>query len=100
MRLRRLVVITAAAASLAVATPALAYSPGLNPGKDAGNSANAPGQANAIENCTDTALRQYDQGLEPGGGPKHDPLGFGAQGATNCDHYFQYLGLIGNQPGL
>ena len=50
---------------------------------------------NALENCFATILNQNVHGVVAGGGPK---VGVGP---TNCDHFFQGEGLIGNNlPGF
>ncbi len=56
-----------------------------------GNSADAPGQAKATENCIAVISRQLDKGVFAGGGPKA-----GIPAPTNCDHFFQFFGQIGN----
>jgi hypothetical protein len=42
-------------------------------------------------NCSNTIERQTERGVAAGGGPK---AGFLAP--TNCDHFFQEIGLIGS----
>jgi hypothetical protein len=37
----------------------------------------------AVENCDDTIMRQTEQGVSAGGGPKA-----GIPAPTNCDHFF------------
>jgi hypothetical protein len=71
-------------ATLVLAAPALAASPG------SGNSGNAPGQAKANASCDNTIDRQTAKGVQAGGGPKA-----GIDAPTNCDHFFQTEGLIG-----
>jgi hypothetical protein len=72
---------------LIVAAPALAWSNGD------GNSANAPGQAIAKENCHDAYVTQSAD-VEAGGGPKAAETG-----PLNCDHYWQNIaGAIGSGP--
>ena len=56
---------------------ALAYTNG------GGNSASAPGLANAVRNCEATIARQAAKGVSAGGGPKQ-----GVLAPTNCDHFF------------
>ena len=62
-----------------------------------GNSANAPGQAKAAANCgglsSGTIGKQVANGVQAGGGPKAAEAG-----PTNCDHYWQTSGAIGNTP--
>jgi hypothetical protein len=56
-----------------------------------GNSANAPGQERAAANCIQVwSVIQAD--LVAGGGPKSQV----ATGPTNCDHFWQSEGIIGN----
>lgn len=55
-----------------------------------GNSSNAPGQANALDNCEAAVMTQSDAGVSAGGGPKA-----GVPAPANCDHYFQTTGAIG-----
>ena len=62
------------------------------------NAINAPGQANARANCVDTGTDQG--GPPPGNGAKstYNPPGPGVNTAqTNCDHFWQDAGVIGNQ---
>jgi hypothetical protein len=84
-----------ATVALALSAPAtalgFAYDGGASGG---GNSANAPGQAVAVENCGAAFDRQSDRGLMAGGGPKAGELG-----PLNCDHFFQHGGEIGGGPG-
>lgn len=65
------------ALTLAGASPALAI------GNGGGNSPNAPGQENAIENCGQNINKQANKGVSAGGGPKE-----GVLAPTNCDHFF------------
>ena len=74
----------ALAATLVLAAPAFAASPG------SGNSGNAPGQEKAGANCGRTIDRQTAKGTQAGGGPKA-----GIDAPTNCDHFFQSEGLLG-----
>lgn len=61
-----------------------------------GNSADAPGQARAAENCTNV-WSNIQADLVAGGGPKSQPVpGVGTTGPTNCDHFWQGTGVIGN----
>ncbi len=53
---------------------------------------NPPGQAKAAENCDAVVMRQTDKGVSAGGGPK---AGFLAP--TNCDKFFQDIGVIGKK---
>ena len=56
---------------------AAAYSPG------GGNSASAPGQFRAFENCIENYQKQSSNGVAAGGGHKE-----GESAPTNCDHYW------------
>jgi hypothetical protein len=76
-----------AVVALIIAAPALALSNG------GGNSADAPGQANAKENCHQAYVGQNARGVQAGGGPKAAETG-----PLNCDHYWQDNGSIGNGP--
>lgn len=62
-----------------------------------GKSGDAPGQARAAANCVNVyAVLQAD--LVAGGGPKSalvESLGT-TTGPTNCDHFWQSEGIIGN----
>jgi hypothetical protein len=77
-----------------VASSLLALSPPAfgkaNPDNN-GNAANAPGQESADNACFNVVHKQFDLELDTGGGPKD---GWGAP--TNCDHFFQVVGVIGN----
>ena len=48
-----------------------------------GNAANAPGQQNAQDNCSDTIGKQSDKDVSAGGGPKE-----GVPAPTNCDKFY------------
>jgi hypothetical protein len=48
---------------------------------------------NAVDNCIDVIDRQTEKGIAAGGGPKA-----GVPAPTNCDHFFQFIGAIGNGP--
>jgi hypothetical protein len=56
-----------------------------------GNSANAPGQERAQANCTHV-WSEIQADLVAKGGPKSEL----ATGPTNCDHFWQSQGVIGN----
>ena len=59
-----------------------------------GNSANAPGQANAAANCSAVYHKQFDKGVIAKGGPK---AGFGDPAFNtpdNCDHYYGSPGQL------
>ena len=64
-----------------------------------GNGSNAPGQQNALENCTENFHKQGEKGVVAGGGPKAEPIEEDGSlvplEPTNCDHFFQDLGRIG-----
>ena len=61
-----------------------------------GNSGNAPGQANAIANCSDTITTQNANGQTGAQtGSANDPKQLDT-GVTNCDHFWQTIGAIGN----
>jgi hypothetical protein len=45
----------------------------------------------AVANCGAVIERQTEKGTSAGGGPKA-----GIPAPTNCDHFFQSEGLIGN----
>jgi hypothetical protein len=91
MRRAVLLVLVTAAAVLAFATTALAVSGG------GGKSGTAPGQARAAANCgigaanVGTIDRQVAAGIQAGGGPKSVDVA-----PTNCDHFWQTSGAIGN----
>jgi hypothetical protein len=81
-------------ATLAVglfASPASAQSNG------GGNSSEAPGQERAAANC-EHVWSELQVDLVAGGGPKSDPVeSIGTtSGPTNCDHFWQSEGIIGN----
>jgi len=62
-----------------------------------GKSGDAPGQARAEANC----MHVWDElqiDLVAGGGPKSEPVpSIGStSGPTNCDHFWQTEGIIGN----
>jgi predicted metal-binding membrane protein len=88
-----LLVVVAAVATLAFATAALAVSGG------GGQSATAPGQVTAAAQCGigkenfGTIDRQVAAGIQAGGGPKSVDVA-----PTNCDHFWQTSGAIGNSP--
>ena len=46
----------------------------------------------AMENCAATVDKQTEKDISAGGGSKE-----GIPAPTNCDHFFQREGLIGNQ---
>lgn len=91
----RLLVAVAAALSLATAGTALAQTNG------GGNSGNAPGQDRAAAQC-EQVWSELQAELRAGGGPKSGPsvgpIGSYPEGSgpTNCDHFWQGQGAIGN----
>ena len=86
---RRITAVAVTVAALAVPASASALS----------NGAFVPaaefGQQKAYETCGAVIHHQeVEMGLTTGGGPKSEtPLG-----PTNCDHLYQVLGVIGQQP--
>lgn len=91
MRRKAFVVVLAMLALGLFAAPAWAQSNGK------GNSSNAPGQAQAEANCMDV-WSELQADLVAGGGPKSHPVeSIGStSGPTNCDHFWQSEGIIGN----
>ena len=90
-----LVAVSATVLALATAGSAFAQSGG------GGNSGDAPGQERAAAQCENVwDVIQVD--LRAGGGPKSGPsvgpIGSypGGSGPTNCDHFWQGQGAIGN----
>ncbi len=77
-----------AATMLAGAGNAFAFANPDNKGK----AADASGQAQAQANCFRNIEKQFEKGVAAGGGPKE-----GIPAPTNCDHFFQQIGVIGNQ---
>jgi hypothetical protein len=55
------------------------------------NGANGQGQAQADDACFNNVHKQFGLDLDTGGGPKD---GWGPP--TNCDHFYQAIGAIGN----
>ena len=94
MRRAVLLALLSAVAVLGFATAALAVSNGGGQGV-----ANAPGQAQAAAKCgigaanVGTIDRQIAAGIQAGGGPKSVDVA-----PTNCDHFWQTFGFIGNTP--
>lgn len=88
--MRRILLVLSVAALMAtmiVATAMPAFAVANNP-----NAADAPGQAKAAENCGEVLGKQTSNRVRAGGGPKE-----GFLGPSNCDHYYQSTGRIGNQ---
>ena len=92
---RSLVAGVASALSLAAAGTALAQTNG------GGSSADAPGQERAAAQC-ERVWSEIQAELRAGGGPKSGPsvgpIGTypDGSGPTNCDHFWQGQGAIGN----
>jgi hypothetical protein len=66
-----------------------------------GDSASAPGQATAAANCENvwgTLQADLRAGGGPKSGPSSGPIGDypDGSGPTNCDHFWQLQGAIGN----
>jgi hypothetical protein len=78
-RIKTLIAVSVAALTLA----AMGSGGALASTNGGGNSANAPGQAKAEENCSNTIDRQSANEVSAGGGPKA-----GVLAPTNCDHFF------------
>ena len=57
-----------------------------------GNASTAPGSEIARDKCGNVTAMQFINEIQTGGGPKADS----PPGPTNCDHYYQNVGLIGN----
>jgi hypothetical protein len=92
---RTLVAATVAVLALATTGSAVAQSGG------GGNSLDAPGQDRAAEQC-EAVWSDIQAELRAGGGPKSGPstgpIGTYPEGSgpTNCDHFWQGQGAIGN----
>jgi hypothetical protein len=87
--LKRFMVMLAVMALLMVALAVPAFAAAL-PGSQG---TQGQGQLTAFDNCEFNAnQKQSDKGVIVGGGPKVDVVG-----PTNCGHFFQQTGLIGNQ---
>jgi hypothetical protein len=97
-RLMMLIIVALLTAAMLVTGAGYAVALANNP-ENKGNGSNAPGQQNALENCTENFNRQGEKDVVAGGGPKAEPIE--EDGAlvplepTNCDHLFQDLGRIG-----
>jgi hypothetical protein len=96
-RLILLIIVALLIAAMFVAVAGYAFA-SANP-ENQGNGADAPGQENALDNCTENFNKQGEKGVVAGGGPKAEPIE--EDGAlvplepTNCDHFFQDIGRIG-----
>jgi hypothetical protein len=84
-------------AVLAVLAFGLFAAPASAQSNGGGNSSNAPGQARAEANCMHV-WGELQADLVAGGGPKSHPVeSLGTtSGPTNCDHFWQSEGIIGN----
>lgn len=82
-----------AAASIALGTSGIA----LGQSGGGGNSSDAPGQERATEQC-EAVWMDIQADLRAGGGPKSGPVADIPEGTgpTNCDHFWQSEGVIGN----
>lgn len=93
MRRKTQVAVLATLALGLFAAPASAQSNG------GGSSSDAPGQAQAEANCMHV-WSELQADLVAGGGPKSEPIespsGPFTTGPTNCDHFWQGVGIIGN----
>jgi len=93
--MKRLLVSTIAAALAIGGTGASAMSNG------GGNSGDAPGQERAEQQC-ENVWANIQADLRAGGGPKSGPSSGpigdypDGSGPTNCDHFWQLQGAIGN----
>lgn len=85
--MKRFVVMLAVVAVLMVALAAPAFAFAYNPN----GLANGKGQGIALEKCGNAVNKQQSKGVSAGGGPKE-----GLEGPSNCDHYYQLEGFIGN----
>ena len=96
-RLMMLIIVALLLAAMLVAGGGYAFALANPENKGIGSS--APGQRNALDNCTENFNKQAEKGVVAGGGPKAEPIE--EDGAlvplepTNCDHFFQDLGRIG-----
>ena len=86
--MRRKIFAAALLSALLAASPAAAYSK-----RD--RSEPPPGQERAMELCNSHILEQLGRAVHSGGGPK-EPTEEDAQAPTNCDHFWQNDGFIGN----
>jgi len=83
-------------------TAAAAGQPAIAMTNGGGASSTAPGQENAEANCT-TVYSERQENVRAGGGPKsgpsEGPIGTypDGSGPTNCDHFWQAQGAIGNE---
>lgn len=83
MRFRRVVGWMLLASALALVLVPTAMGAGINPNPI------------VVENCFAVLVNQQEHGVVAGGGPKEGNT------PTNCDHFFQGEGLIGNNlPGF
>ena len=77
--MKKIVLSLSIGAVIALPTTAAAFGPSENP--------------NAVAACGENIAKQSDKGVSAGGGPKA-----GVPAPTNCDHFFQASGAIGNGP--
>jgi hypothetical protein len=87
----------ACAAALATLVIGVFAGPAWAQSNGGGNSGDAPGQAKAEANCRHV-WSELQADLVAGGGPKSEPVeSIGStSGPTNCDHFWQSEGVIGN----
>jgi hypothetical protein len=96
---RLMVLVTVALLMTAMLVAGAGYALAIANPENQGNGSSAPGQRNALDNCTENFNKQGEKGVVAGGGPKSEPIE--EDGAlvplepTNCDHFFQDLGRIG-----
>jgi hypothetical protein len=86
-------------AVLAMLTVGVVAGPAWAQSNGGGASSDATGQAQAATNCVHV-YSEVQADLVPGGGPKSQPVTFGGStfttGPTNCDHFWQVAGVVGN----
>lgn len=87
--MRRKILAAAFLSLLLAGPPAAAYT------KGGGRSYEAPGQEKAMDNCDANILDQRQRGTVAWGGPKQ-PTEEQTEAPTNCDHFWQNDGYIGN----
>ncbi len=63
---------------------------------DFGGPAKGQVTTQAAENCDANFLKQAAKGVTARGGPKRGEAGTEESAPTNCDHFFQREGYIGN----
>jgi hypothetical protein len=77
--MKKIIVSLGIGAAIALPATAAAYGPSANP--------------QAVAACQNNISKQSANGVTAGGGPKA-----GILAPTNCDHFFQASGAIGNGP--